>query len=76
MLRVGGWDNCDNNGGCGNNNMGWYTIIYRGGGVVYIAKYGGGGICWSKRGATSDRSLEAQWLAERLAAAGVVVIIG
>ena len=31
-----------------------------------IAKFEEGGICWRRRGATMDTSLEAQWLVERL----------
>ena len=33
------------------------------GGVIAIAEFGGGGLCWRRRGATIDVSLEAQWLA-------------
>ena len=46
------------------------------GGIVSIAKVGGGVICWRRQGATTDASLEARWLSERLAAGGVAVVIG
>ena len=46
------------------------------GGVVYIAKFGGGGICCRLWGATTDAPLEERWLAEILGASGGVVVIG
>ena len=52
------------------------TLLTRVGFIVAISKSGEGGICWRRQGTTMDASLEVQWLSDRLAASGGVVVIG